>query len=299
MGLLVHSAGTYSLLVDFGRPRSRSLGVPVGGAADRSALALGNALVGNAPDAAGLEITLAGPTLEATERHGCVVTGAPFSVWVNERPQPIGETFTLQPGDLLTIGTTDAGLRAYLCVRGGVASPLILDSHTGLDPLHSKAELTCAAGGIHRRFFRGTIPGSESPHRLRVLCGAHAEPACQEALTAQAYSITAESDRMGIRLAAAPLPRRSEELLSEPVCPGTVQLTHEGQAIILGVDAQTIGGYARIAHVIAADLDKLAQLRPGDQIHFEWVSLPVAQQLFRARQAVLRDWVTRLRSSLY
>src|SRR5918995_692436 len=105
MSLTVLDPGPYSLLVDLGRPSSRSLGVPVGGAADRAALALGNALVGNPPDAVALELTLAGPTLRAEHPTTCVVFGAPFTFSVSA-----GTTFQLQPGDGLKIGGTPEGV---------------------------------------------------------------------------------------------------------------------------------------------------------------------------------------------
>src|SRR5437879_2906351 len=117
--MLLLTPGLLSLLVDFGRPRWRSLGVPVGGAADRAALALGNGLVGSPPDAVALEFTLSGPTLEAQHPAAGVVFGAPFQLTLNSRPISIGTTFTLEPGDVLKIGGTPAGVRGYLCVAGG------------------------------------------------------------------------------------------------------------------------------------------------------------------------------------
>jgi antagonist of KipI len=149
---------------------------------------------------------------------------------------------------------------------------------------------------------RSFAPDDQPPadgRLLHVLPGTHAEQFPAEAFVGQEYTVTAESNRMGLRLAGQPVPRQqAEELLSAPVCPGTVQITHDGRAIVLGVDAQTIGGYPRIAHVIAADLDKLAQLRPGDRIRFQWVEHATAIAQFRARQAWLHAWVTRLRHSL-
>jgi allophanate hydrolase subunit 2 len=86
-------------------------------------------------------------------------------------------------------------------------------------------------------------------------------------------------------------------MVSEPVCPGAVQVTRDGQCIILGVDGQTIGGYPKIAQVIAADLDRLGQLRPGEVIRFERVGLAEAEQLYHDRQKALREWVTRLQAT--
>ena len=101
-------------------------------------------------------------------------------------------------------------------------------------------------------------------------------------------------------LAAPPSPggeNATGEMVSEPVAPGAVQTTRDGQCIVLGVDGQTIGGYPKIAHVISADLDRLAQLRPGQVIRFVQVTLEQAEALYCARQAKLHEWITRLRST--
>lgn len=100
---------------------------------------------------------------------------------------------------------------------------------------------------------------------------------------------------MGLRLKGAPLSRRPGELVSEAVAPGAVQVTNDGLPIVLGVDGQTIGGYPKVAHVIRADLDRLAQLRPGARVRFVRVSQDEAQAAARERDAFLRQWVTRLR----
>src|SRR5947207_5190630 len=113
MSLLLLDPGLLSLLADHGRPRSRALGVPVGGAADRAALALGNALVGNPPDALALEFTLTGPTVRASHPTACVVFGAPFTLSVGRRTLTTGTTFTLEPGDTLRIGGHRTGGRRH------------------------------------------------------------------------------------------------------------------------------------------------------------------------------------------
>ena len=135
MSLVVREAGLQSLLVDFGRERSRALGVPVGGAADRAALALGNALVGNEPHAVAVEAAFVGPTLEALHPTACVIFGAPFQSTVNGIAVAAGVTFTLEPGDVLRVGGTLIGARAYLCVAGGFDVPEVLGSRSALEPL--------------------------------------------------------------------------------------------------------------------------------------------------------------------
>ena len=151
MSLLVREPGLQSLVVDFGRERSRSLGVPVGGAFDRAALTLGNALVGNVSDAVGLEVAFAGPTLEARAPTACVIFGAPFQSTRNGISLLPGVTFTLEPGDVLRVGGTSTGARAYLCVAGGFDAPEVLGSRSSLDPLRAGEGLTCRASRTEAR----------------------------------------------------------------------------------------------------------------------------------------------------
>src|SRR5437588_57106 len=113
MGLRVIDPGLYTLVVDHGRPGFRSLGVPVSGAADRFSLAMGNALVGNPPDAAALEFSIAGPTVRADCQLGCVVFGAPFTLTSDQRCLPAGTTFTLAAGEELRVGATPSRMRGY------------------------------------------------------------------------------------------------------------------------------------------------------------------------------------------
>jgi antagonist of KipI len=291
--------GTYTIVVDQGRPGWRSLGVPVGGAADRFALALGNALVGNGPACAALEITLAGPTLRADGELACVLYGAPFEITSDQRPLTAGKTFTLETGEELRIGHARSGMRAYLCVGGGFEQPLVLGSRSSLAPIQAGAELHCQSGQIGARYLRPRLVWNRKPKALRVLDGAQADWFRKEELHEQQYLVTASSNRMGLRLRGQPLAVPARELVSEPVCPGSVQVTQDGQCIILGVDGQTIGGYPKIAQVATADLDKLAQLRPDEEIRFERVSLEEAEALYQQKQVELREWLTRLLETVH
>ena len=149
--LTILRAGLRTMVVDAGRPRSRSLGVPIGGAADRFALAVGNALVGNTPDEAALEIALAGPVVVADAPLACVVYGAPFEVRAGSHLISPGNTFALEKGDELTIGGTPLGVRAYLCIRGGIDAPSILGSRSSLAPLTAGVTLACRTGRMASR----------------------------------------------------------------------------------------------------------------------------------------------------
>jgi 5-oxoprolinase (ATP-hydrolysing) subunit C len=306
MSLRVLEPGLQTLVVDFGRPNYRSLGVPVGGAADRSSLAIANALVGNPPDAAALEICLAGPTLEAQAELGCVIYGAPFFITVvkkggSDQTFSARKTFTLNPGDQLQIGSTPIGIRAYLAIRGGIQTEQILESRSSLEPIQAGIDLPCLTGRIHARFFSQEKLGFGSLAEncsLRILDGLQADWFSWNQFTGQELAVTSSSNRMGLRLAGKPLTMPERELVSEPVCPGTVQVTRDGQCIVLGVDGQTIGGYPKIAQVISADLDCLGQLRPGDRIRFVRVTLDEAAKINRDRQRELNAWILRLRTAL-
>src|SRR5205807_567335 len=131
---------------------------------------------------------------------------------------------------------------------------------------------------------------------LHVVDGAQSGWFSAEEFYGQSFAVTPASDRMGLRLQGRALTMPGREIVSEPVCPGTIQVTRDGQCILLGVDGQTIGGYPKIAHVIDADLDRVGQLRPGERIQFEYVTQEEAEELSRRRAAVLREWLVRLRT---
>ena len=132
---------------------------------------------------------------------------------------------------------------------------------------------------------------------LRVLDGPQRDWFAGGGFFAQEYEVSAASNRMGVRLKGAPLARRPGELVSEAVAPGAVQVTNDGLPVVLGVDGQTIGGYPKIAHVIRADLDRLAQLRPGDRVRFARVTPEEAAAAAGERAAGVKKWLARLRAA--
>lgn len=295
MSLTVLEPGLFSLLVDFGRTGGRDRGVPVGGAADRAALALGNALLGNSPATLALELTLAGPTLRADGDVACVVYGAPFSVTIVGRQSvEAGTTFQLRAGDVLKIGGTPAGVRGYLCVGGGFDGPTLFGSRSALTPIAVGAVLPCLPGATAGRSFPFVSPNvPDGPTELRVVDGPQRDWFPDDAFFTQPYTVGTAGNRMGVRLTGEPLRKRAGELVSEPVAPGAVQVTNDGLPIVLGVDGQTIGGYPKVAHVIRADLDRVAQLRPGTAVRFRHISLEEAEVAGRDRREWLREWLAR------
>jgi antagonist of KipI len=301
MEIKVVHGGMLSTIQDLGRPGLRAMGVPVGGAMDGFAMRVANLLVGNAEDAAGLEMTMVGAELEFLEDAVVAVTGAAGGELEPWRPH------RLRAGTRLRWGRLDAGCRLYLAVAGGFDVPVTLGGRG--------TYLRGGWGGGQGRALRAgdvitvarpantlsvenwrldprIMPAYAASPTLRVVQGAQGGEFDREWWRGE-YAVLRQSDRMGIRLQGAPLVRAvSGDLISSAVAPGAVQVPPDGQPIVLAADAQTIGGYPLVAHVISADLPLLAQLRPGDQVRFIEVTLTEAHRLTLAREhalAILRQ----------
>lgn len=300
MEITVLRPGALTTVQDLGRPGLRAAGVTAGGAADRFALRLANLLVGNPEEAAGLEMTLQGAELEFGEAAWVVITGGEPGGASMNRPQRIGA------GERLRLGRMKTGCRAYLAVAGGLVAPRVLGGcgtdlrggfggHEGRalragDVLHTRRVERKIRG--HWRVDPAILPAYSDQPVVRVVAGPQAGE-FEGTLAGREFIVGPESDRMGLRLQGEPLrPRRSLELLSSVVVPGTVQVPPAGGPIVLLADAQTLGGYPQIAHVVTADLPLLAQLRPGDRVRFEEVTLADALRLRREQErnlAMLRE----------
>ena len=292
---MVRRAGMQTTVQDLGRTGFRAEGVPLSGAMDRFALRVANLLVGNTENAAALEFTLWGPELEFSRETLVAVTGADFGAL--PRWQPI----RVAAGTQLRFGASRDGCRGYLAIAGGVEIPRVLGSAStylrgGFGGGFGRALREGDALGApdlrrdvaeHWRIDARILPAYTNEPTVRTIHGAQAAE-FGRAFFESAYRVTAQSDRMGFRLKGTTLVRRSDrELRSGTVAPGTVQVPPDGQPIVLMADAQTIGGYPQIAHVVTADLPLVAQLRPGDTLRFSEVGLAEAHELTLARERAL------------
>ncbi|MFC5520422.1 biotin-dependent carboxyltransferase family protein [Polaromonas jejuensis] len=320
--LEVVESGLAVAVQDRGRFGYRRLGVPVSGALDPSLLAAANALLGNAADAAALEILLTGPALKV--RAGRVRLSLAGEIGAKLQtaqgkllPVEPWCTVTLGPGDTIRFGAVAApkaggpGI-AYVGISGGVEVPAMLASRS----TYARAAL----GGVHGRAiavgdllpcrgiagdtlleFRGPGPLVYAGGPIRVVPGPQADHFSDEALQAffsQPFTVTRDSDRMGMRL-EGPALRHSAlgaDIASDGVTPGAIQVPANGQPIILMADCQTVGGYPKIATVIRADLPRLAHARPGAQLRFQRVSLAEAAAARAAQAQQLALWVSRIAS---
>lgn len=299
--LEVLHGGAATLVQDLGRPGHAASGVPVSGAMDPFAAAAANRLLGNPPGAALLEIVLRGPRLRATVPTRAALVGASFAATLDGRPVRSGEPFELPAGAELAIGEAIDGARTLLAVAGGLAVPRLLGSRStylrgGFGGLGGRA---LAAGD---RLPLGVAPGAppfsaplrpvapvNGPRPLRALLGPQSEEftaAARDAFFRAEFRVTPRSDRVGVRLEGPPLATRNgPDIRPEPGWPGAVQVPASGEAIVLGPDHPTTGGYAKLATVIAADLPVLAYLRPGDRVRFRPCSLAEARAALAARLA--------------
>jgi biotin-dependent carboxylase-like uncharacterized protein len=290
---VVH-AGLCDLVMDQGRGGWCALGVPAGGAADPAALAVANRLVGNAADAAGLEITLTGPALQFPRGAVVALAGAHFSASRSSGAAVRWhETLVLAPGETLVLGRAEAGCRCWLAVSGGLAVPQVMGSRStflpagfgGLEgrPLRAGDRLECGAVNVEAPLLRARPPGRQAVDlTLRVVAGpqvAQVDDGGLAAFFGAAYQVAAASDRRGLRLQGLAVTHAKGELPSQGVLPGAVQVPPSGQPIILGWDGPVTGGYPVIAGVISADLGKLAQLRPGDTVRFTTIEAEAARSL--------------------
>jgi biotin-dependent carboxylase-like uncharacterized protein len=267
-------SGPLATVQDVGRAGYAHLGVPLSGAADRPSLCLANRLVGNPEDAAGLELTFGGAALRFESAAWIAVTGAPLLLG---RTATMNAPCHVRAGTTVEFGTPSAGVRTYVAVRGGVEVPAVLGSRStdvlsGLGPAPLSAGDRLPVGRATGLITVDVAPGLplEDEPVLRIAAGPRDDWFASLApLTAEAYEVTAQSNRVGVRLDGPALTRRRRgELPSEGMVTGSLQVPPNGLPIIFLADHPTTGGYPVAAVLAAADVPRAAQLRPGQRVRF-------------------------------
>jgi biotin-dependent carboxylase-like uncharacterized protein len=293
----VLNPGVLTTIQDFGRKGFMKYGIPASGAADSFAAEAANLLAGNDPGAALLEITLFRLELLALEELTVAVTGGDLTPTVNKAPLPRWRSVRVRPGDRIAFRGRKTGFRAYLAVRGGFSGEKFLDSRSvfvrGLMGQPLRAEETLAAEGAAAGFQPREMPPEEVPDysrrgALRVILGPQDDrftaKGIETFLTSE-YKVSAQADRMGYRLEGPKIEHlKGADIISEGIARGAIQVPGDGLPIVLLWDAQVSGGYTKIANVIAADVDILAQVRPGEAVRFERVTLEAAHRALRRRR---------------
>ncbi len=306
-------AGVGNTVQDLGRFGHRAIGVPVGGAADALLMRCANRLLGNDDGDAVIEMPLAGPTVRAAGAALRVALAGDVRAKLERADGSTlaldaMRTITLRRGERLRVGAVRAGV-AYLAVEGGLQVAAMLGSRS----TYARARL----GGVDGRALQAgdSIPVGAPRHAdsverqaptfthdidgpIRVMLGPQHdafEPAAIDTFLNTPYRVSREADRMGMRLEGTALAHtRGADLCSEGVVPGSIQVPGNGLPIILMADAQTVGGYTKIATVIRADLPRLAHARPGTELRFAAVDRAQALRALHAQRAALDAWTARI-----
>lgn len=308
--ITIGKAPAWLAVQDLGWQTHRAIGMPVGGAMDRHALAVANLLAGNAPDAAGLEWALGGGAIRFERAAAFALAGGAVDATLAGRPLAMHTTYHAAAHEELVVSRQLSGVFAYVAIEGGLAVEPVLGARS--------TYVRGGFGGLHGRRLRaedfvalgdgGRTPPPEGfsappellsatgPRPIRVTLGPQASlfsKADAERLVAGEWLVAAASDRMGYRLKGDPIaPMAPAELASEAACPGAIQVPPAGGPIVLMADGPTVGGYPKLAVVCDADLGRLAQGQPGSSVRFEWVSMEEAQRLYRRRAVQLHTLAT-------
>ncbi|MGX5629728.1 5-oxoprolinase subunit C family protein [Bacillus thuringiensis] len=311
MDVEVLHAGMFTTVQDLGRSHYQQYGVPVGGTMDQSALRMINMLVGNEENEAGLEMTIMGPKLLIKKTTLLAIGGADMEPLLNGERIPLWRPILAEEGSMLCFGKVKSGCRAYVTFAGGIHIERTMGSKS--------TYILAAIGGIEGRMLKkgdyfqigaqpemanrfiqdlqkdeciktkcaisnSVLPKYKKHPKLRVIADFEYNQFTEESRKAfftKEYKVSNYADRMGYRVEGEVLNRIEEkEILSIPVTFGTIQVPNGGQPIILMADRQTTGGYPRMGNIISVDLPLLAQLKPGDYVSFEKITLEEAEQLY-------------------
>jgi len=307
MSIRVVAPGAFTTVQDLGRPGWAAAGVGPSGAFDPFALRAANLLVGNDPGAAGLEITLQGPTIACDRDLVVAIVGAAFEIAAGTTSVPSAGSFTIPAGVALRVGKATGGVRAWMAVRGGVDVPPMLGSRSthasaGIGGVAGRALIagdvlpvgpSPAVAGMPQALPAVPPSGAGAVAKLRAVPGPHADAFTRRGETIfyeSTFPVSPRADRVGVRLDGLRIEHASEaDIDPEGVVTGAVQVPGDGAPIVLGPDRPATGGYATIATVITADLPILAQARPGDTLRFAAVTADEAREALRAREVAFRS----------
>lgn len=303
--------GILATIQDSGRFAFSQFGVPPSGASDAFSLRVGNLLVGNREEGAGLEITVMRFKIKALREVVIAITGGDLSPVLNEEPLEMWRTHLLVEGDVIHFKKVRTGCRAYLTVGGEFAVPKIMGSSSTYlsgkfggfegralrrrDVLYA-FDIPSPLNKLGLRFPSDWLPLWEKEEvLLKVIPGPqdhHFTEKGFQTFCSSSYRVTPQCDRMGVRLEGPKIERRSdveESIISEGLISGAIQVPGDGKPIIILTELVT-GGYTKIATVISTDLQKAAQLKPGNHVRFKPVSIEEAHLLLREQEERLREF---------
>jgi len=293
MSLEILRTGLQSTIQDLGRLGVAHLGISASGASDNLAMRIGNLIVGNPENTSVIEMTLTGDTILFHSNAFVALAGSKFKIDLDKKPFPFWVGTYISSGQVLTIGPSLNGARCYLCVRGGLQVKNIINS--------ASTHLTSKVGGLNGRILKkgdriafGKLDNVIQPIKnmksyyyigtttIRVTKGLQwdwFDNQNRRLFFQKAYRVSTLSNRMGLRLSGESiLSSKGNEIITEGMPLGAIQIPGNGQPILSFVEHQTTGGYPKLANVISADLYKVGQLKPGDQFKFHLIDFPKAEK---------------------
>ena len=295
-GFLVKQPGPRTLILDLGRYGYHHLGMTTGGPTDPLAFRWANRLCKNDQNATALEV-VGGLVLESTVTTQLAVCGANTPLTINGRVRALWRSHKVKPGDVVELGFATEGVSAYLAISGGFeitpafgsTATVVREGIGGLNGNKLEAG-DCLPGGSFERnednqclkLPKGYRPVYGHHAMLRVIPGYQQHDFSrhqQRRFFSHEYKISSRSDRMGYCLEGPEISPKIDGILSEGICLGAIQVPPDGQPIILMNDRQTIGGYPKLGSVLSLDLGQLAQLKPGDTVYFEPITVDDAHNM--------------------
>jgi antagonist of KipI len=304
--------GMFTTVQDTGRYHYLRYGVPISGAMDVFSLVVADVLVGNNCNDACVETTLIGPELEALRRTQIAITGGTASPKINGSSVPMWQTLEMCEGDVVSFGRMETGCRSYLAIRGGINTSLVLGSRSTF--------VRGGFGGIEGRQLKtmDTIEGFDAPlleveystpeelqsqftgdFKVHVVLGPQEDMFTERGIItflSNPYKITLEADRMGYRLEGPIIEHKEKaDIVSDALLPGAIQVPRDGKPIVIMRDAQTTGGYAKIAVAITPDVSLLGQAKPNDTIEFSKITVQQAHEKTREYYKSLNNLATLLK----
>jgi antagonist of KipI len=316
MSIQIITPGALTTVQDYGRTGYGEIGLSPSGAVDTAAMERANILIGNEPGEAVLECTLFGPTLHFTWDTVIAITGADMNPKLNDREIPMNAAVSVMAGEDLILGFAVKGCRSYISFSGG----LQIEERFG----SKSTNLKCAVGGFHGRALKANdelffvkpariLPAMEKriykepasndlPGTVRVVMGPQEDYFTQDGIKTfktGVYKLSNDSNRMACKLTGPVISgKQATDIISDGISLGSVQVSSNGQPMIMLADRQTTGGYAKIATVISTDIPVIAQCKPGDEIRFQSISLEEAHKLYKEQdknRKKFQKYINRLR----
>lgn len=301
-------AGLLTTVQDLGRYGFQRYGVSASGVMDEYSAKIANKLVGNKVGEAVLETTLKGVQIEFLQNTVVAITGGNCDVTLNGTKIELWQSYLVNRGDILKMGICRSGLRNYLAFAGGIDVPIIMNSKS--------TNLKAKVGGFNgRKLMTGDIlsvgvgsleapltlnkhyiPTYSKDIKVGVILGQqddHFTEAGIKTFLNENYTVTQESDRMGIRLSSVSGAtieyKNGADIISDGITFGAIQVPGSGQPIVMMADRQTTGGYTKIGNVISSDLAKLAQATPGTKVKFVEYTLEQAVQAIKNNDIIINN----------